>query len=765
MTSSHVATSRSHNGRDSYPIDHADKFDERLRRALNNARLPENLTAFQQGWRSARDHAADEIYFPTLQSRLKRAKSAVTGDLETYLEEFRRVAEAAGTTIHAAPDAAAANRIILEIARRHDVSLIAKSKSMVSEEIGFNHVAEDGGFRVVETDLGEWIVQLRHERPSHMVMPAVHLSRQEIGTDMSTALGRDVSREDIAVQVSTARDEIRDAFFAAGMGITGANALIAESGTVMMVTNEGNGRLCASVPPVHVVLAGIEKLIPTFDDAITQLRLLARSGTAQRITSYTTFISGPTPGHEMHIVLVDNGRRSMAARPEFVEALHCIRCAACANVCPPYREVGGHAFGYIYTGAIGLVVTGFHHGLEAAAGPQSLCLSCNACETVCPAGIPLPRQILDVRSLVVDEFGIKEPKRTVLALYARPKTADLALKIARRLQRPIVRDARLVRTRRLPLIRGQTRWRSLPVLANRPLQSRLGHGAFLPAEPPVVANGAAGRRVALFPGCMTDNLYPEQGQAIVRALTGLGVRLHYPEGLHCCGLPALNSGDLRHGKWMARQSIRALERCDVEYIVSGSASCVATLSQDYLHLFRDDPAWLARADAVARKVIDFTSFIDSVAQLPADSLVPAERRVIAYHDSCQGLNALGLRDAPRRVLGEVLGHEVRDLAESRVCCGFGGSFSFDYPRISERLMNRKLDDAEATGALEIVTDNQGCIMQLRGGSDAQGRPLVVHHLAQLVAEGVDAARERLQAAEHSRRAGFSSSETDGAAAT
>src|SRR5829696_7252775 len=763
MTNLDVVTRRSHEGPQSYPIDHADEFDERLRRALNNPQLPDNLTAFQQGWRSARDRAADEIDFSTLQTRMKRAKSSVTAKLETYLEEFRLAAEAAGVTVHTAGDAAAANHIILEIARRHDVSLIAKSKSMVSEEIAFNHVAEDAGYRVVETDLGEWIVQLRHERPSHMVMPAVHLSRQEIGTDMSTALGRDVSGEDIAAQVGTARDEIRDAFFAAGMGITGANALIAESGTVMMVTNEGNGRLCASVPPVHVVLAGIEKLIPTFDDAVTQLRLLARSGTAQRITSYTTFITGPTPGHDLHIVLVDNGRRVMASMPEFTEALHCIRCAACANVCPPYREVGGHAFGYIYTGAIGLVVTGFHHGLEAAAGPQSLCLSCNACETVCPAGIPLLRQILDVRSMVVDEFGIKEPKRTILALYARPKTADLALKIARRLQRPIVRDARLVRTRRLPLIRGQTRWRSLPVLANRPLKSRLGHDAFLPAEPPVVANGAAGRRVALFPGCMTDNLYPEQGQAIVRALTGLGVRLHYPEGLHCCGLPALNSGDLRHGKWMARQTIRALERCDVEYIVSGSASCVATLSQDYLHLFRDDPAWLARAEAIARKVIDFTSFIDSVAQLPADSLVPAERRVIAYHDSCQGLNALGLRDAPRRVLGEVLGHEVRDLAESRVCCGFGGSFSFDYPRISERLMNRKLDDAEATGALQIVTDNQGCIMQLRGGSDAQGRPLEVLHLAQLVSEGVDAVRERREVVEQGLAYEFRPFGSDGAA--
>jgi L-lactate dehydrogenase complex protein LldF len=752
-------------GRQSYPIDHNDEFDQRLSRALENPRLRQNLSAFQQGWRAARDHAADEIDFPTLQSRMKRAKSAVTANLEAYLEKFRLAAEEAGVTVHTASDAEAANHIILEIARRRNVSLIAKSKSMVSEEIGFNHVAEDAGFRVVETDLGEWIVQLRHERPSHMVMPAVHLSRQEIGKDMSTALRQDISGEDITAQVGTARDEIRDAFFAAGMGITGANALIAESGTVMMVTNEGNGRLCASVPPVHVVLAGIEKLIPTFDDAVTQIRLLARSGTAQRITSYTTFITGPTPGHETHIVLVDNGRRTMASFPEFVEALHCIRCAACANVCPPYREVGGHAFGYIYTGAIGLVVTGFHHGLDAAAGPQSLCLSCNACETVCPAGIPLPRQILDVRSRVVDNFGIKEPKRTVLALYARPKSSDLALKIARRLQRPVVRDARLLRTRRVPILRGQTRWRSLPMLADPPLRSLIPRGNSLPTEGPVIANGATGCRVALFPGCMTDNLYPEQGQAIVRALRGLGVQLHYPEGLHCCGLPALNSGDVRHGTWMARQTIRALERCDVEYIVSGSASCVATLSQDYLHLFRNDPAWLPRAQAIARKVVDFTSFIDSIAALPAGSLAFAKPRVVAYHDSCQGLNALGLSEAPRRILSEVLGHEVRNLAESRLCCGFGGSFSFDYPRISERLMDRKLDDAEATGALQIVTDNQGCIMQLRGGSDAQGRSLEVFHLAQLVSEGIDAARERSEAIEQSPDDSVRPFGSNGAAAT
>ena len=725
------------------------EFDRFLRRGLENTRLSRNLTAFQRGWRGARDQATGEIDFALLRARLKRAKSEVTADLDSHLATFRQAAAAAGAVVHLATDADEANGIVLALAERHGVTSIAKSKSMVSEEIEFNHIAEATGYRVVETDLGEWIVQLRHERPSHMVMPAVHLSRQEVGAEMTAALERTVSTSDISEQVRIARDEIREAFFASGMGITGANALIAETGTVMMVTNEGNGRLCASVPPLHVVLAGIEKLIPTFDDAMTQVRLLARSGTAQRITSYTTFITGPTPGHEMHIVLVDNGRRTMAAMPEFREALHCIRCAACANVCPPYREVGGHAFGHIYTGAIGLVVTPFHHGLGAAAGPQSLCLSCNACETVCPVGIPLPRQILDVRGMVVEAFGIKEPKRSILALYARPKSSDLALKIARRLQKPVVRDSRLLRARRAPVLRSQTRWRSLPLLASRPLRSRYAGGTELAAATPIVPNGIAGRRVALFPGCMTDTLYPEQGAAIVRSLRGLGATVVFPAGLHCCGLPALNSGDVRHGAWMAKQTVRALEQCDAEFIVSGSASCVATISQDYLHLFRDDPDWQVRAEEVAAKVVDFTTFVEEVGALAEGSLAHGPARMVAYHDSCQGLNALGLRAAPRRILGDVLGHEVRDLAEARVCCGFGGSFSFDYPAISERLMTSKLDDVAATGATEIVTDNQGCIMQLRGGADVQGRGFTVRHLAELVAEGIDAAeQERHGASQH-----------------
>lgn len=717
-------------------------FTERYQQALDNPRLATNLTNFQQSWRASRGAMIDEVDFAALRTKLKAAKTDVVANLDRYLDQFQANAERAGATVHRAATAEDATSIVQELAQAKGVTTIAKSKSMVSEEIDLNHVLMPAGVEAVETDLGEWIVQLMGDRPSHLVMPAIHLARQQVGEVFSEKFGREVSRENVEEQVRVARDEIRKVFFTAGMGVTGSNALIAEGGTVMMLTNEGNGRLCSSVPPIHVVLAGIEKLVPTFDDAVTQLRLLARSATAQRLTSYSTFITGPTPGHEMHIILVDNGRREMAAKPEFMEALHCIRCAACANVCPPYREVGGHVFGHIYTGAIGLVVTPFHHGLDADAGPQSLCLSCNACETVCPVGIPLPRQILDVRKMVVAKKGLPRVKRGILGTLARPRTFNLATRIGQRAQLPATRGGRFVRLRRAPILRKQTRWRSLPALARQPLRDRVPTGTITTATEPVVPNSAAGLTVALFPGCMTDRLYPEQGQAIATTLRHLGVNVAFPAGLNCCGLPANNSGDAGDALRMARQTITALEAVAADYVVSGSASCVAMLSQDYLHLFRNEPAWLRRAEALAARVIDFTSFLAGVAQLAPGSLTGGEQPALAYHDSCQGLNALGLREEPRHVLRDVLGYEVHDLAENTLCCGFGGSFSFDYPEVAERLMNRKLDDAEATGAPILVTDNQGCIMHLRGGCDAAGRPLEVRHLAELVAERLETRARR-----------------------
>jgi len=715
-------------------------FGERYVSALGNDQLTRNLTAFQRSWRVSRAAITEEVEFDLLRGLLKDAKTEAIDNLDHYLDLFVAQTESGGTTVHFASDADQATAIILRIAREHNVTLVAKSKSMVSEEIELNQRFAERGIDVIETDLGEWIVQLRSERPSHMVMPAIHLARQEVGDVFSKKLGHEISRENVTEQVHAAREEIRDVFFTAGMGITGANALIAESGTVMMVTNEGNGRLTSSIPPVHVILAGIEKLVPTYEDAMTQLRVLARSATAQRITVYTTFIHGPSPGQEQHLVLVDNGRREMREMPEFREALHCIRCAACANVCPPYREVGGHVFGHIYSGAIGLVVTPFMHGIDATAGPQSLCLSCNACETVCPVGIPLPRQILDVRAMVIAERGLKRTKRAILAAYSHARLMNVLFKIGTKVQLPVTRGKRVIRGRRLPILEKQTRWRSLPALANRPLRDRLRSGAS-PAATPVIPNAAVGLTVALFPGCMTDRIYPEQGEAVATVLGALGLQIVHPIGMHCCGLIPNNSGDVSHAISMARQTLERLDSASIDYIVSGSASCVAMIRRDYPHLFRNDPEWLPRAIAASEKIVDFTSFLVKIAQLPTGSLtaLAGSERELTYHDSCQGLNALGLLSEPRYLIEQVMGDTMVELAENTLCCGFGGSFSFEHPAVAERLMNRKLDNAEATGCRLIVSDNQGCIMHLRGGVDALGRQVEVRHIAELLAERV---RER-----------------------
>ncbi|MBA2290623.1 MAG: lactate utilization protein, partial [Chloroflexia bacterium] len=239
-------------------------FLERFDVAMTNDRLSSNLTNFQQAWRTGRASVMADVEFDELRDRMKAAKTDAIDHLDRYLDQFIAAAKRSGSTVHLAHDADDANRIIGQLARDRQVEVVAKSKSMVSEETELNHHLANLGMEVVETDLGEWIVQLRHERPSHMVMPAIHLARQQVGEVFTEHLGREVSREDVTEQVHVARDAIRDVFFRAGMGITGANALIAESGTVMMCTNEGNGRLTSSIPPVHVVIAGIEKLVPTY---------------------------------------------------------------------------------------------------------------------------------------------------------------------------------------------------------------------------------------------------------------------------------------------------------------------------------------------------------------------------------------------------------------------------------------------------------------------------------------------------------------------
>ena len=740
-------------------------FEARLERALADEQMHDALERFAPSWRASRKTVFDfeeneygpDYSFDHMRSLLRQAKDYAIEHQPELLAQFKAQAQAAGAIVYEARTAEDANRYIYELCRRKGINLVVKSKTMVSEETELNHYLEARNIQAIETDLGEWVAQLAHERPSHMVMPIIHKTRQQVGTLLTEAAGREISRENIAEQVAVIRVEHRKSFLNAGMGISGANALIAESGTVMMLTNEGNGRLVTSLPPVHVVMAGYDKLIGTFAGAMTQLRLLARSATAQHITSYTTFITGPaTPGKEMHIVLVDNGRSEMRADPRFKDALRCIRCAACANICPPYQQVGGHAFGHIYSGAIGLVVTPFHHGIEAGAGPQSLCVSCNACETVCPVEIPLPGLILDVRRRTVEAKGLPWLKQLIFRTMTHPWLFDLALRFASIAQFPVTRGSSYVRAHYLGVFGGLpgtrslaklTRWRSLPAFATKPLRDRVGKQI---AVRDTVSQGETkpgAIRVCYFAGCMTDRLYPEMGEAVMKVLKACGVEVTFPRKQNCCGLPALNSGDRPDGAAMARQTIpmleQALQETKADYILSASTSCVVTIVQDYMKLFEDlrQLGWLRRAQALAEKVTDFTSFLHHVLLVGDTQLAvrsgQGDQVVCTYHDSCQSCNCLGLRSEARHIIQDVLGLELREMQQSDVCCGFGGSTSLEHGEVAERLLDNKLNNAESTDATVLIADNPGCLMHLRGGVDANKRRMRVVHLAELVAERLE----------------------------
>ena len=356
-------------------------FKERLREALESESLPVALGRSLPQLSERRDAAFRARDFKGGQADLGGRRRAALERMPELVEEFTTAAEAVGTVVHGPTDAAGAVAAVLQVLHDHDVQMVVKSKSMATEEIQLNPALEGDGIEVVETDLGEFLVQVAGERPSHIIAPALHITRERAAELISKATGEDLP-PDPDVLVGAAARHLRSRFIDAGAGITGANALVAETGTVMLVSNEGNARLASALPPVHIVIAGIDKLVPSLADATTMLESLPRSATGQPISTYVSFISGPSrsadielslslgvhgPRH-VHIVLLDNGREAIRANPRMRAALQCVRCGACSNVCPVYQQVGGHAMGHIYTGPIGLLVTPYHHGLGTRGG-------------------------------------------------------------------------------------------------------------------------------------------------------------------------------------------------------------------------------------------------------------------------------------------------------------------------------------------------------------------------------------------------------------
>ncbi|HWI40451.1 MAG TPA: lactate utilization protein B, partial [Verrucomicrobiae bacterium] len=344
-----------------------------IRKKINDTFLRKALRNFAAAYPVARANAFAGIDFEGLRGRISECKKEGLARLPELVSRFKLRAEQNGAVVHVCSTAEEARSTIHSIIREKGADFLVKSKAMTSEEIELNHYLEDKGIRCLETDLGEWIIQLAGERPSHMVMPAIHKNREEVAELFSKETGKECP-PDIPLLVKTARDTLRSGFLEGQVGMSGANAAIAETGTLVILTNEGNARLVTTLPKTHIALVGIEKIVGTLDEALDVVEILPKNATGQKITSYASFIKGPTgEGRELHIVLLDNGRQKLAEDPRFSEALRCVRCGACANVCPIYEVVGGHVFGYIYVGGIGLVLTPFFHGFDKAEEILKLC--------------------------------------------------------------------------------------------------------------------------------------------------------------------------------------------------------------------------------------------------------------------------------------------------------------------------------------------------------------------------------------------------------
>lgn len=387
------------------------EFLPQAERALELVPLQRTLTRTTDRFVKARAAGiADRPDWEALRDRARAARLDAIEHLDRYLEELAAAVERNGGQVFWARTAADANDYITAIASRRGVKVAVKSKSMATEEIGLNDALEAAGITPVETDLGEYIIQLAGETPSHFLAPAIHWSRQRVGALFQSKLGGEHT-DDPGALTAIARTALRQQFLAASMGISGANFCIAETGSVVILENEGNARLTTSLPPVHVVVAGIDKVIGRLDDLDPLLNVLPRSATGQRLSSYVSILGGvrrdgePDGPEEFHLVLLDNGRTRLLADPVARESLLCIRCSACLAVCPVYRRAGGHAYGWVYQGPIGSVLTPGLLGPAAAPDLPFASSLCGACRDACPIRIDIPKLLLHFRERVVEEVA------------------------------------------------------------------------------------------------------------------------------------------------------------------------------------------------------------------------------------------------------------------------------------------------------------------------------------------------------------------------
>lgn len=669
-----------------------------IQNALEDEDLQQALGTLTRGLRLLRAHGFQSLPdHRELKAEARRIREETIRDLDALLDRFQGTIEARGGHVFVARDGEAACRYMIQIVRERNIRTIVKSKSMTAEEIALNGALEGAGATVIETDLGERIVQLAGERPSHLIGPAVHKTKGEVMELFARWLDLEEPPRDVQALARLARQALREAFFAAELGITGVNFAVADTGTLVLVENEGNIRLTAHLPPLHVAVMGLEKVVPSLDDLIVLLKLLPRSGTGQKLTSYVSLVH-PTPEREFHLVILDNGRTRLWADPELSEALACIRCGACLDSCPSYQAVGGHVYsGRTYMGGIGCAWTAGIDGLEAAARTNELCTACGRCTEVCPVGIDIPwlNTVIKQRTQQQEHHGAILA-RTVLGrldLWAPwgSRLAPLANNWATR--RLAARCLGLNAHRHLPAFQRPT---FVAGFRKRPVGS----------DSPQIRAGS----LALFPDCFTNHFEPEVARSAVRLLGLLGIRVELAKS-GCCGRAALSQGLVDRARALARRNVERLLTLREQgvRIVGVEPSCVAALRSEYRHLLPDEPT--SRLGHGVFEVMEFLARLQSEDALSWPKHAATGTEKIVYHGHCQQ-KALGVHDDVVGFLRSVPGLEAETVDVS--CCGMAGSFGYqrDFSSISRHLGRELARQLNERGGV-IVASGFSCRAQIR----------------------------------------------------
>jgi len=710
-------------------------IQDKIQAKIEDKCLHDNLKNFATSYKASKENAYAGLDFEMLRKKVYELKDRDLSKVKSQFNRFKENVMQDGCFVYEARTGEDANKYIADVMKKHNATYMVKSKSMTSEEIQLNQYLEKEGLKPIETDLGEWILQIANEHPSHMVMPAIHKTRQQVAKLFSEYTGEEVDPDDIDAMVAIARKYLREYYFKAEVGLTGANVAVASTGTIGLVTNEGNARLSSTVPPVHIVLVGYEKLCNNFSEALDIVRVLPKSATGQIITSYTTWIKGSNPSYknpsgtkETHYVFLDNGRLAFFEHPKFKEALKCIRCGSCANICPAYEMVGGHVYGDRYIGSIGLILTALYQGYEEAQDILKMCIGCRACSFNCPSGIDLQGIISELKLAVGKNFGINPIKKKVFEqVVAKPNVMKSIIGIGSRFQFPLTKTnkfngQKIIST--IPILPKEKDFRKFPALAKKSFTKRFHKEGWDEFK--------SDRKVFFYPGCAIEYFYPEMGLSMIKLLQKSGIQVDIPKKSVCCGVPAIASGDPDDAHTMIVKNLEQMPYInDYEALLVLCPTCGGAIKHEFKNFTEKNPDQYKKSVQLGEKVIPFGKFIED---LNLKFKVKGNLKV-TYHTPCH--NTRSLDYTAEDFLKTLLGKQFIPMKDSNVCCGFGGTYSLDFATISNVILNKKIDNIENTKAEIVITDCVGCVMQINGGIMHQEKEIQVMHLSDFIENHVE----------------------------